>query len=420
MARYIESNSQSVWTWRLFAIYTFCSIILPSGNIGGINIKLLIFFLLIIGITTRTGASGLKPTAWIIALAIPALLLLWVLVFLEYGYSDISLSLREFKDIYATVVGALLVYFFSDTDKKKIRFARLVIFSLALVAGCKLFILLFCLAFGIPVAEIMQGISDFFRTQLMTYDLEGIGRIQFLSDNLIPVAIFSVIFFKSQLKMKSIELSIIISLFVFSAAIGFSRYVWVYSAVALFGALVTSSDNIQKWRYIAVIGLTIGVLATYYGDFIFLIYEARTEGGIVDASDQARTDQLAYLWRFFWDAPLFGHGLGSYVYEFVRDENAKYSYENQILALFGQIGVVGILIILISLIFYYGKLLVLPISEPIQRLFMILMLCLWLASGLFNPSLMSTCAGTCFGLFYVLATFNSKPSKQFLGNSVEA
>jgi hypothetical protein len=118
-----------------------------------------------------------------------------------------------------------------------------------------------------------------------------------------------------------------------------------------------------------------------------LLFTLRFSNRFADSSDIERTIQKNVLKRFFIEAPVFGHGLGSYSTQSIRSFEFPYSYELHVLALFGQVGILGIVLFTCS----SSKLL--PKSVLIQArraklsdISGILLIC-FLASGFFNPAI---------------------------------
>ena len=120
---------------------------------------------------------------------------------------------------------------------------------------------------------------------------------------------------------------------------------------------------------------------------------------MVSGSDADRIQQTTALRAFIADAPWFGHGLGSYTHLVIRSPEASYSYEAQLLALFGQVGLVGVAFLTLLAIAYFRRL------WPVQRRSIALALLLlgWFAGGFFNPSVISSAASVSYAAIFAMA-----------------
>jgi len=116
----------------------------------------------------------------------------------------------------------------------------------------------------------------------------------------------------------------------------------------------------------------------------------------------SRDEQRGPLYKFAADAPILGHGLGTYTAEIIREPVSRYSYELQLVALVGQIGAVGTAIIALLVAYYYRG--VFDLRRPVvQSVSVAILIAIWIESGFQNPWLASSSAGVTFGFLYALA-----------------
>jgi hypothetical protein len=139
-------------------------------------------------------------------------------------------------------------------------------------------------------------------------------------------------------------------------------------------------------------------------------YELRFSSTVENASDSQRTGQVQALEDFFWQSPMLGHGLGSYTRADIRGEgdSGKYAYEVQTLALFGQMGVVGMGILGIFILYYYRALWTTRSLSLPDRLALGALIVVWLLAGFTNPLIVSPIAGICFASLDALSGIPSK------------
>jgi hypothetical protein len=138
----------------------------------------------------------------------------------------------------------------------------------------------------------------------------------------------------------------------------------------------------------------------------------RFSADVVGGSDDIRGVQIAAMQRYFWDAPLLGHGLGSHTGEVVRSQELPYVYEVQLLALAGQIGIMGFLILGTVGAYYFYALF--PWNRPWRgsligiQLSTSILVCVWIAAGFFNPMLLNSTAAVCYGFLKAMGEFEEQ------------
>jgi O-antigen ligase len=142
-----------------------------------------------------------------------------------------------------------------------------------------------------------------------------------------------------------------------------------------------------------------------------MLIDLRFSNALAGASDKVRVWQIDALREFFWDAPIFGHGMGSYVLQHVRSAELPYAYEVQLLALAAEFGVVGMAIFAFLLLNYYRKAFSFKKGSLSYQFSICLMLVCFLGAGLFNPCLLVSMSAVSYGLLFVLASLGS-PGKR--------
>lgn len=372
----------------LFCLYLFVVIVLPSGSILGVNFKLGLYGLLLpsaLSVLLSDGRMRLSEVA--LLLMTPTVLLVWVVEAQVYGF-EIAGTLRQYTDILLTLLTCWLASLFCRrSEQAKLQFLRTLIFSATVASSLKAGLVVFAMARGVPVTSLVNAIDRIFGVELMTMDLGALlGRIQFISDGLIPLCVFAILCYRQRLRIGALASVASLTLLIFSMILSFSRYFWAYTLLGLAMGLILS----RKDRVFAFLTLT-GLIATISTlPLLNTLYQTRFSQEVAGQSDSARVEQIQALDSFFLDAPLFGHGLGSYTSRVVRSQsNAKYGYEVQILALAGQMGLAGTTLLAFLCAFYLRCLWPENRSELFRKSILCLLLLGWLASGLFNPLLMN-------------------------------
>ena len=387
----------------LFSLYTALLVLLPSGNIFGVNVKVIAFLLLFPVALYKWFSSAPVTYVTTIRLLFPPLLLsVWLLLSILNGGS-ILLAFLQFKDVIVTLIGCWFVSLYVNDESTTIRYLRLVIYCVAITSLAKLALLMYAIANGIPILDIVTRISTFFGVGLMTTDFNAAGevggRFQFISDTLIPLCIFSVLSLRHRLRLSGIQAFILNGLLLASAVFSFSRYLWMSCAIAAFvGVLLARKDKLLILY--ACIAVAVAILSfDYIQDLVIL----RFSDAVAGSSDIERTAQTPVLVKLFLDAPLMGHGMGSYSHQVIRSDDLPYSYEEQLLALAGQVGLIGLLSLTGIVLRYFRGILIVRHKDRPYQLAIIVLIVVFLAGGMFNPCLISSVASVSFGALIALS-----------------
>ena len=397
----------------IFSAYVFTTIFLPSGSIYGLNLKLPLYLLLLpLALLRffRTNSSNTPMMAMM--LSIPAFLSLWIAEGVLNGFGA-SGATRQYTDIVLTLLMCWLAFLFcKEREDGRLRFLRLVLSCEVATCLFKSGIILYSLARGVPVVTVVKAVSLAFGTELMTMDLGSLfGRVQFVSDALIPICIFMVVRHREKLRIGPTRAIVTILLLLTSVIFSFSRYFWGYSAVAFVLGLLLGKRDRFKAALVTLLTIVILVSLPALSDVV----ELRFSDSVTGSSDIERAGQSEALQHFFLDAPLLGHGLGSYTTQVLRsteNEKGRYGYEMQLLALAGQTGLVGIAFFLLLLIWYYRRLFVSgPLLMP-DRLGLGLLLIVWIAAGLYNPLLESPVASVSYACLATMSALGERSTRR--------
>lgn len=390
----------------LFVAYIISLIALPTGNVFGVNVKILLFLALIPPALDRCLRREPRSFVWLIA--VPVLFSLWVLLGVLNSF-ELSLALAEYKDLITTIAGSWLVaLYIGENGERAIGFLRLVIYTVAAIGTAKLAIVYYSFASSVSVVDIVQAISKTFGVELMALDLGDFGgRIEFISDYLIPLCLFAIVALRTELGVRRTTLLLLLAILIFSVALSFSRYMWVFSAMAICMGFVLARKEPIHAILLAIVATAI---ASFY-ELLFTLISLRFDESLTDSSDFGRIEQKAALMKFFEDAPILGHGLGSYTTEVIRSDALPYSYEIQLLALAGQLGIVGLLLLSGLLLAYFRKFVAVRHQTLLYKGTLGALLLIWILSGLLNPGLISSTAGVSYGFLWALGELRRSPQR---------
>lgn len=393
---------------RLLAIFIFVTIFLPAGSMYGFNFKYPLYLLLLpsslIVLFHRKRATRLHLMLMVL---VPAMLAIWIGIGLIYGF-DLPGILRQFTDILLTLLLCwLAALYFGDSENQRVRFLRLVVNASVASALMKIGLIAYALLRGIPIAEMVLWIDKVFSVDLMTMNLGNLlGRVQFMSDEIIPLCLFIVLRHRDRLGFSNFRASISTLLLILSVIISFSRYFWIFAAAAVLLGLLLGRRDRFKVLLLSIIGGS--VLASLPA--LVSLYQLRFSSTVAGESDLERAEQISPLKSLFFDAPFFGHGLGSFNPVLLRSEIivSRYSYEVQLLALPGQLGMIGVGLLCLLLVFYFRRLFWRSVLTVPDRLALLALLLLWLAAGLTNPLLFHPVSGVNYASLTALCLISSK------------
>ncbi len=399
-----EANRLSREAWLLFGAYVAFLILLPTGSVFGVNVKVLTFLPLFIFTFARSVRSNRSALPLVMQATVVFLLVCWTLLSQFYPTFDGYLSLSQFKDVITTLAGCWFIRILTENDSDKKAFLRLVLNVTAFGCLLKGMIFLYGLRAGVPVSDIVDRISASFGVKLMTADLGDTSvRLQFTSDNLLPACLFALLCLRKKLGIGSLRAVSMMVLLMLSALYTFSRYLWASAAMGIVLGMFAAKRDRLHWLYVAVAGAA----TAYFFPLISALVAFRFSDQLVESSDVERVDQIRALKGFFWDAPFFGHGLGSYTTDVIRSVETPYNYEVQLLALAGQVGIVGLTFFAILLVNYYRKAFHAGRESWFYQASVFLLLAIFIGAALFNPTLLTSMSAAIFGFLYVLAALGT-------------
>ncbi len=390
----------TIYDIQKVVLITFLSIciILPTGSVFDINVKFIFLFLLVILSFFVDNGSGVIRC--IKGMLIPVLFLVLFLLISEISSTKNNEALLQTKDILTFFFMTTIAYsFIRKNDNSEEFISKVIINNLVFLSALKILIFMYAQVTGISVTQIMSIISDIFNTKLMTLDSDdiAISRISFMSDYVLPIAIYIL---TKEIVNSRITLfkTITLILLVLSIILSLSRFLWVIGATSIALALM---HEIKKSKSIFIVA--IAVMLMLYALTLPSVQEAinfRFNSNDSDLSDLARQLQYNAIINSIGKYPLLGQGLGYYLPTLIRSSAAKYSYELQIPALAMQVGLIGTLLFF-SIIFskLYKSALNLNLYDKCIYLILII---LWLIGGFFNPVIISSSGGIAFLLLYVL------------------
>ncbi|MDR7654221.1 O-antigen ligase family protein [Acinetobacter junii] len=394
----IEDKTKTL-TDSFLSFFIFVTIILPTGSLFGINLKMLslvgVFLLLVISKKNNILINTfflLIPVAFFLASSM-------LYSFIIFKFDD-SFVLAQAKDILVFFLMFYILTQYAKLENKYEFIANTIVKALYFVGLIKIIILLYAFYAGLPVSFVILSLSEFFNTPIMTYDVENtyIARINFTSDLIIPVSIFYMLMKFYRRGFTKFE-AFMVLIILFSAFITMSRFQWVFSIIAIIFSIMMNINN--KKSFIALIFIsTISFFSLTFQSVQDALF-ARFDSKLVNASDIERIIQRQEIEKAIFDAPLLGNGIGYYIPNLIRSDVAKYSYELQLHSLIMQLGLLGFLFIFFMIL--------MPLIRSARYMSVNMFICyfslilIWISSALFNPMLFSSSAGISMALFYIIS-----------------
>jgi O-antigen ligase len=396
-----------LWLFRpLIAAYLFMLVLLPSGSVFGLNLKMICFLLLLpLALQVAFSRRQIKARQVILLFGVPAVGLLWALYSQFYGFQADE-AIAQYKDLMVTISTCWFAAVLCGEDRTEtLFFLRWVIYAEVATSGLKVALLAYAFARGIPVSRIIAEIDTIFRVQLMAFDFESLlGRLQFISDNLIPICMFAILCYRGVLRIRGGRALLMLLLLLISDLFSFSRYLWVFTVVAIVCGLILGKKDRFQLTLITI--LSVAVFATL--PLLITVVSLRFSSKVTTSSDVERTEQVAALQEFIADAPWLGHGLGSYTHRVIRSDTAPYSYEAQLLALIGQIGIVGVSLLVLLTGYYFRRLWPSRGRNTLRNSGLFLLLIGWIVGGFFNPSVISSAASVSYAAIFAMVALNDE------------
>lgn len=400
-----------------FLAFIFISLILPSGHIGPINVKLI--FLIFVTIIILLSNVKVSSNYLIVALCMSISAVVWLAIGID-DLVSIAMPIAQLKAIGVTMLIPMITYVMLGNRMlcpKNIYMT--IIYAVVFIGTAKLLLLLYAAIMHVGFIGLTQSIARYFNTEIMTMPIGGfLYRFEMPSDLAGPIAIYVLLLGKSfgldRYFSKRFSYTMIL-LIIFTDFISYSRYIWADLVVAI---IIASPYSRVARQYVVSFGLLTGLIIVLDHAWIQSILSRFSSSATV-ISDNIRLEELPVLLKQFEIRPIFGHGLGFYAPTLVRDQHDKFSYELQWVALLMQIGIVGVVGVIALLTLVARPFLFSPFSK--KKVTLLMMFILWIFSGFFNPYLTSSAAGAIFSFFvaagYSLRHKHSNPPYARLHNA---
>lgn len=397
----------------IFLTFVWVISVLPAGDLLGINVKILLYILVVTALAMQvlSSRSKLKELIKLVPyfLVSVTFLLVWFMIGLIQVTTETRFAVNAFKDIFVTVSLVYITYFMIKTETISVRnFLLTIVGGAAFYSAIKVILAGLLLTGKLSIYQLVQIFKAIGYEVIYGDIADGLSRIEFTNDSLIP---FLLLFVTSDtcfgLRFKSYQKVLLVILFGISIFLSFSRFKWAIAILCLVLGLLLNlftsnrrSRAVQIGSVLLAIMVLAGAAAGWQGFGQAINTRLSGAGSVI--SDDIRSGQVRPLVIEFNRYLIFGKGLGSYIPSLIRsnDEATPYFYEIQWLALAMQFGIVGLAVILVHIGLIGWHLIK---QTSLTSITMLTSYFAWLVSGFFNPALISSVGGLVFSIFLVYA-----------------
>lgn len=391
--------------WKLitstaFLVLAFLVSMLPSGSVGGTNVKFIAVIIVLLLLIVEFWISGMRRvTVYLVLSGVMSIGIIgiWLILGLHNG------NIYAFAQFQSFVVTILLVLIIIAVFVNRPRSARHIIHAIILgnLFYCVIkLVLIGLIYFKIVTFQAFLNIAEFLNTTPITLEIiPRLIRIQTINDVISPFLLFYLL--KENYKFKKYNFFLIF-IFLLSLFFAYSRALWLLTAIILsiyVFSNIRNEVNRKVVSYLLIFLLVIPIIIYRSGDLFSNRFSSQTSS----SSDRTRIVQSIELYDKFSESMVFGHGLGAFVENVIRDEKEPYSYESQWLALLMQIGLLGVSFLCAGI--YVGFLYLYKHESKSGWPFVYI---LWISLPLTNPYMISSISAIVFVLCLLIPTINRR------------
>lgn len=329
---------------------------ITSNTIFNIPVKIISFGLIIAGISALLLSKKIYITIYELRQLIVLFFILsfWGIIGLYNGYYE-TVFQQGIKIV--SVFGTWLAFYVLINNKlisSKKQYKLIEICLIVSICAKMMFESLYL--FGVMTPnDVEELIKTMLSLKVMTMDIsDGLFiRLGTITD-VLPLSIFFAVYpFMSKRGKLLVTMGII-----FLVVINYSRAYMAQVAVFFLILCMPKQFRLLKLKSfvygMAVMLISATVVMIGWQD-ISNIMSGRFMGDNAEASDYVRLIQLDYLLKGINEAPVLGHGLGSYVPEYTRGDELPFLYEMEWFALAYQFGIAGCLCLLLLFLMIIKK-----------------------------------------------------------------
>lgn len=367
--------------------FIFLVSMLPAGAVFGINIKFVALSALMMSLVLNIFSDSFSKRFY--RNIAPAFIMIIVLgIWLLLGLINIyQFAAQEYINFASTIfVVAIAISLVKEKIIIRDNLFKYIIIGNIIYCLFKLFTVILVYFGFFTFADFTNLFSNLGTRPVTLEIIPRLIRVQTISDIITPFALYCLLTNKNLFKPLLRNLFIIIM--IVSIAIAYARGIWLISAIVAVMHFLRQSQ-FKSYIYALVVSLLSVIAFTYNIDSPRFV-ESRFESGSNTNSDRTRQIQVIGLIDKFDRSIIVGSGMGAYVNGVIRDKEAPYSYEVQWLSFLMQLGIIGISVVLLPIL--YG----IVFLFKSRRYDWLLLYLIWLVLGFTNPYLISSASGVVF------------------------
>lgn len=410
-----KNLSKSILFYLVLNLFVY--IILPSGKLFGINIKMLFLISLFVFVFFRIIKEGTEHTKKLInrTIMISFFLSTYSLIAVINNIATYSI-ISAASAWLATFMPLILFIYLTDSivglREKIINYLLLILIIYSLL---KIILFLLQVSNVFDVEVMFLEMYDLFKYSPITYNYGWFFRINTPVDFLIVPALLIIVFFSNKISIRFRIKYLVIIILILSLIISFSRFIYFYFVCSfLIFYLFSTKFSLKKYKdwikVIFIFGIII-ILIVKYESIVNFIYE-RYFGDYAQASDSVRYNLFPILLSSFEENFLIGNGLGAFIEGYIYNfEDNPWNYILLWLSFLNQFGIIGFIFVL-YFFFIPVKFVSIKKSGTILRLpryFIptLISYLIFLSSGFFNTFLLTSSISFLYLLYSFMFSYLS-------------
>ena len=386
--------------------------ILPTGKIGPLPIqKICVCLFILIGILLLLSQKKIKSIILESKLEIIVFSIGIIWCFVSFGKGS-SYSVKFASLLFVSVIVLLVMYYLIKEGLLNLdMIIKCMLYMMILKIIAKIFIEISFLCGIIEYDTVFQLYNEVFKTPapMMTMDFGSIELMRVQSPSDIVVASLLPFYLIIPNEKKGMKLFYFLMLGIYTLIV-FSRVYIVEFACFMFVAVIFYWKKIPKKVRYGGIGVVVITAIVWLRPLVEMLYFRFFSDNVAEA-DSVRTEQIHELIIGIKDAPIWGHGMGSFLPDLIRSEAVPFSYEAEYLSFLYQLGMIGFILLIGGIVCIYLKRLWTYVRYNSLEVKVFTLICVgWLLiRPAFNPSFLGLQNGfPMIGLLLLNAYFNEK------------
>ncbi|MFT6901221.1 MAG: hypothetical protein ACJAXS_001411 [Colwellia sp.] len=394
-----------------FLLLVFLSALLPKGSLFGFPIRtlllLLCFTLFLFQIVSAKKIPGDIFKDLVPYLSIFVLSFIWISIGVFGNTAHAASSISQFLAFVITFsIPLLAIYLYKSNQLSAKRIIQGVVYGYAASAIIKVLMVVLIFTGFVEFSTLFNSFKLVFGFEPVTQLISaGIIRFQYVNDVLAPIVLLLCISNYGGFQKNKHTRLFLLSFIVLCWLLSFSRTLLALGVMSIIFGAILCRKSVRRSFYFTFFLLLISVFS-FKSEYITEVVDKRFFSSEAVNSDHHRITQFESLIVDIDVAPFLGRGTGARSKDILRNKEKEFSYEMQLLALFMQIGFLGVGLILLSLLFTIRKYFKSPFY--IFNSVFIASYLIFILSCFTNPYMFSMSSGLVFMIYSLISFENEK------------